>query len=624
MPKFQISAALNLGDAIKRVRSQVKPGKNFLVYAPGGGRIEEINYKTFLDRIARLGSLYISWGLQPGDRVLIASRDDAALLTAVLACLEFGFSAVVVDAEASTAEAGHMIEVASPAGAIVDEALTSLWPLSAVPKVLPVSGTGKKSGLLLRKLLGRRRDVKESQSSYPGILGSLKPAAPAVDLDDDLEAYVIFTSGSTSRPKGVRISRGSLLAHAKTLSNQMNYDSESRLLDVLPLHHADGLMHGCLTAWFTAATVLRPLEFSVTAVQQLLDALYTHRATHFITVPTMLAIIEKYSAGYEDAFKTDDFRFVTSCAGRLDQKLWSRFQNRFGTRVANVYGLTETVTGGIFCGPDANTFCLGSIGKPVDCRVRIVDDQGRDLPAGQPGELLISGDNLFLGYLHDEQATAAVLKNGWLHTGDMAVSDDDGFYNIVGRIKNIVITGGLNVQPEEVTDVLKGVAGVRDAVAFGVEDPTFGEILVACVVLDDGLAISSEQLIANCREQLSSYKVPRRIARVPALPMGPTGKVVLAQARDLLVETGSHARPASSRDASQSLFAVGAKVFQLPVDQLTLESSPDNTPGWDSFAQLALVAEIENTFDIRFQVAEVLAIRTLGDALRVLQEKLAE
>ena len=626
MSDSPLPSAASLSDALRRTREKARSGRTCLVHAAPGGQVRETTYRVMRERLARLGGLFTRWGLSPGNRVLIASSDDAAVLSLTIACLEYGLSAVVADPAAPAPEAEHVLATSRPEAACIDRALLSRWPLGSVERVLPVTEDRPAGGGLLGKLLRRKPDEAAEQAAFPGVLKTLEPAPPPSDVADSLEAYVLFTSGSTSRPKGVSISRGSLLAHASTLSRQLGYDSGCRLLDVLPLHHTDGLVHGGLTAWLNGGTSLRPMTFSITAAGNLLDSVYTLRATHFITVPTMLALLERCGGDYADAFRTEDFRFVISSAGNLDEHLWTRFEERFGSRVVNIYGLTETVVGGLFCGPDDETYRVGTVGKPVDCRARIVDGDGRDVPSGEQGQLLLSGHNLMSGYLNDPEGTAAVLRDGWFSTGDVCSADDDGFYRVVGRLKNIIITGGLNVHPEEVSEVLRGMPGVADAVAFGVEDGTFGEAVAACVVAEDNAAVTVEALIAGCRERLSPYKVPRLLALVPALPKGPSGKVVMPEVRELLAHSAAGEALAADAggDVAFEVAAIAARVFLLPAEQLSSSSAPENTPGWDSFAHLALVAELERVFDVKLSTADVLAVRTLGDAVRAVRRTSAQ
>jgi len=612
----------SLHGALARVRATAGARKSFLTYEAPDGRLRELRYGELWDRAARLRRLLADRGLEPGARVVVASADDAAVVTVVLACLEAGLSAVVVDPDATAAEAEGLAAVAEPALLVVDAERGSRWPTGA--ERLRVQGDG--GGGLFRKLLGRRRAAPAGGTeAFPGVLEGVEPtAAGPAPLARDAEAYVLFTSGSTARPKGVRVSRGALLAHAATLARHLGYDAGARLLTVLPLHGGDGFFHGFLTAYLAGAAAVRPVRFRVERTAELLDAVYAHRATHLIAVPTLLTLVDRL-ADDADAFRTDDFRFVVTSAAPMPDGLWRRFEERFGARVVNVYGLTETVCGGLFCGPDEATYRLGTVGQPVDCEVRLVDEAGGEVPAGERGELLLRGENLFAGYVGDPEGTAAVLREGWFHTGDVAVRDCDGFVRIVGRKKNLVITGGQNVHPEEVARAAEEAPGVAEAVAFGLPDETFGEVLALCYAAADGAAPRDDDVLAACRERLSGYKVPRALARVPAVPRGATGKADLARTRELFerARRGRGVGDGQAASVAERVRAAAERTFRLPTAELTDDAGPGVTRGWDSFAHLTFVLELERDFGLQLAAADVMAIKSLGDAARVVARRLA-
>ncbi len=215
----------------------------------------------------RLTGLFQEWGLTPGDRLLIGCGDDGAVVTVVLACLACGLSAVIVDHSATAREADSLIEHVQPDAAVIDESLRTVWPLARLPKILPVSSGIRNQGALFRKVFRKiKKEVEEQPISYPQIIESYEPSASTYGLSDEAEAYVLFTSGTTSKPKGVCISRKSLLVHSQTLSKQWGYTQESRILNILPLSHADGLVQGPIIAWLNLATCIRPMQFSVTAL----------------------------------------------------------------------------------------------------------------------------------------------------------------------------------------------------------------------------------------------------------------------------------------------------------------------------------------------------------------------
>lgn len=616
--------APNLGEAIGRTVDEGRAGRLFMVCNKDGGGQRELKRGELGGRIRRFGGLCRARDIEPASRVLVCSRDDEHIVTLVAACLAHGMSAVIVDPDSSANEVRGLLERVEPRAAVVDRTLTESWDLGSVPDLIRISKNEPGGSPLLRKLLGRKTTDEAPSHFFPGVLDSYDLIDVATDIDDGDEAYVLLTSGSTGGSKAVSISRRSLFAHAQTLARHLGYDRETRLMSALPLSHTDGLIHGCLVPWLVGATTVRAIPFEMTRIGELLDAVYTYRATHLLVVPTMLALFDRYGDDYREAFVTEDFRCVISSAEHLSEPLWRRFQERFSVPVANIYGLTESVVGGLFCGPDDTTFKLGTIGRPVDCRARIVDDAGHVLSSNEPGELQLCGELLMSGYVGDAEATRKVLVNGWFDTGDIAVEDDEGFFSIVGRTKNLVISGGRNVHPEEVREVLLRCDGVAEAVAFGIGDETFGEAVAACVVLDDEAQISTEDLRAFCREFLAPFKCPRVIVRLPSLPRGSTGKVDVNGCRRLLERPTDNDAPALGGGLRSKVLHAASATFAIPADRLGPESRPDTTPGWDSFAHLALIVALEETFDMRFSTGEILEIGSLGDAEAVVRRRLAE
>jgi long-chain acyl-CoA synthetase len=384
----------------------------------------------------------------------------------------------VIDPESSAAEAAALVSAADPVAAFLAVRLAD--GLSQERRLAESIATFRIEGATEPRprfeLFRRKRPTTASTTSYPASLDGLEGTVSEVDAaPESATALILFTSGTTSRPKGVELTYRNLYAQFETFVRHYGFDSESRILNHLPLHHTDGLNQGPAITLFAGATLFRPARFSLPTLPNVMDSVYRERVTHLITVPTVLALILRLGREYDEAFKTPDFRFVGSTAGYLDEKIWTEFEQRFGTMVVNSYGLTETVSEAIYCGPTPGTRRMGTIGKPVDCEARIVDEAGGDVEPGEVGELVLRGDNVMKGYFRNPEATGDVIKEGWFHSGDLATRDREGFFRIVGRKKNVIIRGGLNVYPEDVTHAILSMSGVLDAVTFGLPDILQGD-----------------------------------------------------------------------------------------------------------------------------------------------------
>lgn len=593
----------------------IKPGKAFLAV----GR-DVLSYGDLLKRTSQLARIWAEAGLRTGDRVVLASRDDSELPLLFLALLRCGLTAVVIDPQLSAPAAQQLIRAADARGIILDRSLRQEWQPGGELYVLEIHKAGGRGATLFSKLLRRKESEGTLPGSYPAVLEQCRPGELPATLPDDLVAYILFTSGTTAQPKGVQITHANLAHHLGTLRRQFGYDSDCRILNVLPLHHADGLIQGPVAALWNGASVYRPISFSIPNIGLLLDAVYAERITHFVAVPTILALLLKFGREYAECLRTEDFRFVISAAAQLEADLWSQFEDTFRTRVVNIYGLTETVTGGLFSGPTDADHCVGTIGKPVDCEALIVDEAGKCVADDAPGELRIRGGQVMKGYLNNPAATAETLKDGWLCTGDIATRDLQGFYRIVGRKKNIIISGGLNIHPEEVSETLNTHPHVLESCAYGVADPIWGELLVAAVVPDGRVGISGAELIQYCRTRLVPAKIPHRIIILPNLPKGPSGKVIVDRVREMVARLECFAVVGEGNLRSR-IVSIASRNFNVPAAELDPSSTADSTPGWDSLAHFGFLVELEETFNIRLTARELMTVVSLNEAERIVAEK---
>ena len=250
------------------------------------------------------------------------------------------------------------------------------------------------------------------------------------------------------------ITHGNFNAQLDTLSKVYNLDDTASLHNILPLYHVDGIVQGPLLALYNQATWLRPMQFEISKINELFHSIYKYRASHFFCVPLMLSFMDKFSEGFEDSFQTEDFGYIISSAAALEKKLWEDIERKFKVPVINVYGMTETVAAALYSADDDHSRKIGTVGIPIDCEAKIINSDGEVSKENEAGVLWLKGTNIFTGYFNNPEATAVVLKDGWLNTGDVAIKDEEGFYKITGRIKNMINSGGVNIYPEQVTEMI--------------------------------------------------------------------------------------------------------------------------------------------------------------------------
>jgi long-chain acyl-CoA synthetase len=563
-----------------------------------------MTYGVAVDRIARITGLFRRLGLEPGMRVVLATHDDLAHASVFLALLQCGLTAVVLNPDARPSELSTLIGAADPRAVFADRALIERIPpaqlnaLTAIP-FDPANG-----------------------SDFATWLGDEAPAPGPGPVDSGSTAYILFTSGTTSRPKGVEISHGALFAQMTTFLRQYGFDGRTRLMNLLPLHHTDGLTQGVTVAACAGATLLRPMRIRVNRVGDIVDACHDEKATHLVAVPSLLALMMGLHERHHDALRTGRFRFVISTAAYLDPGLWQRFEETYGARVVNVYGLTETVCETTYCGPDEATRRLGTIGKPVDAEARIVDAEGRDVPAGGEGELIVRGPHVMKGYFRMPEETAAVLRDGWLYTGDIASADAEGFLRIVGRRKDVIITAGINVYPEDVNALMRTVPGIVDAATIGMPDARWGEVVVCGVVAKPGLHPSDEEIASHFLARASPEKLPREFHFFEDLPRGPAGKVVKAELCRLIEERRATApRSSATGSVRERVVKVAAQAFKCRPEEIADHSTPATTPGWSSLAHVEFLMGLEVEFAFGLKPEEIMRIGRIADAIALVERR---
>jgi len=357
----------------------------------------------------------------------------------------------------------------------------------------------------------------------------------------------------------------------------------------------------------------------------MMQDLYKHCVSHLVTVPSVLALTKGLGPDFDQSFDYPEFRFVISTAAYLDPGLWAACEQRFGIQLVNVYGLTETVCETMYCGPGAENRRLGSVGKPIDSLAKIVDDDGRELGDEEAGELLVGGDHIMSGYFNNPEATAAVLEDGWFRTGDLAKRDADGFYYIVGRKKDLIISGGMNIYPEDVSGVLRSIPGILDAVTFGEPDPLWGERAISCVICDPKVDPSVEAIVADFLKRASKQKLPQDILKLQSFPRGPAGKVVMSEIRDLY--RNSLSRNAASgideTDVDGRIYLIASSILRCRPEQLSPSAQAETTPGWTSLSHVELMLAIEEDFGFKLTAQEIMKFRSLGDVINIVQQRLA-
>jgi len=352
-------------------------------------------------------------------------------------------------------------------------------------------------------------------------LAATQPRPGTAEADDSDTAVILYTSGTTGTPKGAELTHANLTRNCEIALGLFGLGSEAVVLGALPLFHSFGQTCG-LNATIAGGGLLTLIpRFDP---RKALEIIERDRVSVFQGVPTM------YNAMLNDpeasSFDTSTLVVCASGGAAMPVELMRGFEEKFGCKVLEGYGLSETSPIASFNHPDRERKA-GSIGTPIDgVEMKLVDDEDHDLPAGGVGEIVIRGHNVMKGYWDRPDATADAIRDGWFHTGDMARIDDDGYFFIVDRKKDMIIRGGYNVYPREIEEVLYEHPAVREVAVVGVPHDELGEEIGAAVALKQGAEATPDQLREHVKAQVAAYKYPRHVWLVDELPKGPTGKIL--------------------------------------------------------------------------------------------------
>jgi len=467
-------------------------------------RIDEqtISYRALAEASERVAGLLAAHDVVPGDRVAIMLPNVPEFAAVYYGVLRAGGVVVPMNPLLKAREVSHYL---SDSGA----RLVFAWPAAAEEVA---AGLEQAPGATI---------VVVEPDSFDALLAGHEPIAPVVDRSPDDTAVILYTSGTTGRPKGAELTHGNLVRNVEvTQSDLVRLTGDDVVFGGLPLFHSFGQTCTLNASMAAGATLLLLPRFGAAAA---VDLLASYGATVFAGVPTMYAAL----VGLPDAPELPGLRTCISGGAALPVEVLHRFEEKFGCEVLEGYGLSETSPVASFNRP-GRARKPGSIGYPVTgVEMQVVDRSGTPVAVGEVGEIAIRGHNVMKGYWQKPDATAGVLDSeGWFRTGDMGRVDADGFYFIVDRKKDLIIRGGFNIYPREIEEVLYEHPDVAQAAVVGISHAAYGEEVGAAVVLRPGATVTEVELRDFVKGQVAAYKYPRVVWFVDALPLGPTGKVL--------------------------------------------------------------------------------------------------
>ena len=356
---------------------------------------------------------------------------------------------------------------------------------------------------------------------FEKLVGDIEPQRELAEVDDDDTAVILYTSGTTGKPKGAELTHANLYRNADVATKLAQTSEKDVVLGALPLFHSFGQTCG-LNATIRQGGLLTLIPRFDPA--HALEIIQRDKVTIFQGVPTMFGGM--LNSDRRDEFDTSSLKTCMSGGAAMPGEVMRGFEEAFKCKVLEGYGLSETSPVASFNHPDKERK-IGSIGTPIEgVEMKVVDDDRNDVEQGEVGEIVIKGHNIMKGYWKREEATKESIQDGWFATGDMGKIDEDGYFFIVDRKKEPIIRGGYNVYPREIEEVLYEHPAIEEAAVVGVPDENMGEEVGAAVVLKKGEELSEDELRDYVKEQVASYKYPRKIWFADELPKGPTGKIL--------------------------------------------------------------------------------------------------
>jgi len=482
--------------------------KHFLFSEADGRRYTFAEFDSAVNRASRL---LVSHGIRKGEAVSLLMPNGAEYVIAYFACWKLGAIAGPINSLLKAHEIEYVISDSEAKALMVHSDFLPI--IEAIRQELPT----------LQAVIRFDDEAAATKDFTDDFSISSSTNLSVSDINLDSEAIIIYTSGTTGKPKGCLLTHGNLIANARQISEWLAFTQDDRLLSVMPLFHMNAVSVTTMAALYAGGSTVVSPKFSASRFWQIISEF---QITSFGSVATMLSMLSStYPEGVPKGLKTDQLRFAMCGSAPVPAEVLKRFEETFNCLVIEGYGLSESTCRSTFNPPDKRRRA-GSCGLAIGNEMKVVDEEDREVANGEPGEIVLRGENILKGYYKNEEATARAFRGGWFHTGDIGYRDADGFYYIVDRKSDMIIRGGENIYPREIDEVLYQHPAVAAAATIGVPDPLYGEEVAAFVVLKEGRVLTEAELISFCREQLADYKCPKTVRLVQDIPKGPTGKLL--------------------------------------------------------------------------------------------------
>ncbi len=470
-----------------------------------------LTYRELDLRVNRLANALLRLGMQKGERIAALADNGHKYLEVYLAASKAGLVTVPINSRLAPEEMRHILDDSGTATVLAGDGFED-----TAAKLRTATKT-------VRTWVGLDRELGGLE--YDALLRQAPDVDPAVQVDESELAILMYTGGTTGTPKGAMLSHRGCISGLVSSAQQMGFTDRDVTCMCLPLFHISFWPAFChLMVGGKVVVVRRP------TVAGVLKAIQDERCTHVNAVPTLYNWM--LDAPEAKQFDVSSLRLMTYAGSPIPEEVLRRCIARFGNIFAQIYGLTEGAGGTALMQEDhvvdgPRSRLLRSAGKELLlCDVQVVDEAGNRVPPGVAGEVVIRGPNVMMGYWNKPEQTAAALRDGWLHTGDIGTMDEEGYLYLVDRKADMIVTGGENVFPTETENVLYRHPRVQECVVTSAPDDRWGERVQAVVVLNSGPPVTEPELIEFCKERLAGYKCPKKIEFWETLPKSAVGKLL--------------------------------------------------------------------------------------------------
>ena len=507
---------MRIGDLLTRA-ARCYPEKEAVVFEK-----TRLTYRQINERTNRLAAALIDMGVKRGDRVGVICHNSHNFTEIFFACAKIGAASTNLNWRLSPKELAFLINDAGPDIVFFSKRFEYLFE--------PMKADLKKK----HRFVAVDGVFNKEMTDYEKLIAKYKPDEPRVTVAEDDTVLLLYTSGTTGRPKGVMLTHKNMLANCVSTIIEMEMTRDWNILGLLPIFHV-GIFVLIDMVWI-GAKVTYVHSFDPVVIFEIVQKEKT-------TVTAFTPVIFKFLLDHPDIDKYDlsSLKTIIYATAPMPVELLKRSIKRFDCDFIQFFGMTETSPtltmlvreDHVLDGPEYKVKWLGSAGRPVsNVQVRVVDEKGKDCAPGVIGEIIGKGENVMKGYYNMPEATAEAIRDGWYYSGDMGYFDEYGYLFIADRKKDMIISGGENIYPREVEEAIQLIPGVADVSVIGVPDDTWGEAVKAIVVKKPGAELTEAMVIDHCKKNIASYKKPKSVDFVDALPRSAMGKVLKHELRE--------------------------------------------------------------------------------------------